>query len=321
MTAPTLTVVIPLHNNAAQVRETLESVLRQSDPADAVIVVDDGSSDASRAVVEAIDHPALRLIVHERALGPSAARNAGVRAATTDWVAFQDADDLWSPDHLATVKAMIAGADEAVVGAATGWRKFWPDGRVQPDRLSGVLAGAGPVRLSFEALLFHWVRLDECPLWTGAVAFRRSVLAEAGLFNTAFNRGEDKDLWLRCAALGDVLRHDAVTAYYRQAQQGQLTGSASTNIRHCLCDTIVAMAPRRRLAEQSLLRRLFNQETFNYATLLKQAHRVDPSTYRGFYVRENPVRYLALLAMTALPAPIQLAMRRISLAVLRPGQK
>src|SRR5262245_7589054 len=104
-----ISVVIPTYNAAAFLAEALESVRAQTRVPAEVIVVDNGSTDASAELAEAAGARVLRL---ERP-GVSRARNAGIRAATQQWIAFLDADDLWQPDKLAAQWQAVAGCPEA----------------------------------------------------------------------------------------------------------------------------------------------------------------------------------------------------------------
>jgi len=97
----TVTVVIPTHDRLALLMRTLQSVVQQEQVTVQVVVVDDGSSDGTSAALQELGWACLRVIRHERGRGVSAARNAGLAAATTPWVAFVDDDDLWAPDKLA----------------------------------------------------------------------------------------------------------------------------------------------------------------------------------------------------------------------------
>ena len=97
--APMFSVIIPNYNNAGTLARALDSVLAQTHPAHEIIVVDDGSVDDSRAVASAYGDRIVYL--HQPNAGVSAARNAGVRRATGDWLAFLDADDTFAPERLA----------------------------------------------------------------------------------------------------------------------------------------------------------------------------------------------------------------------------
>ena len=98
MSAPTFSVIIPTYNAAATIGHAIESVLVQRFPAQEIIVVDDGSSDGTAAVVAGFGDR-VRYMFQANG-GVSAARNAGIRAASGDWLAFLDADDWYYPDRL-----------------------------------------------------------------------------------------------------------------------------------------------------------------------------------------------------------------------------
>lgn len=97
MSAPRFSVVIPAYNAAATLARAIESVRSQTWPAHEIVVVDDGSSDATVEVAGRFSE--VRLIRQSNS-GVSVARNAGAAAATGDWLAFLDADDWYSPDRL-----------------------------------------------------------------------------------------------------------------------------------------------------------------------------------------------------------------------------
>ncbi len=97
-TTATVSVVIPTFNRASVVTRALESVLLQTRPPDELLVVDDGSTDDTAERVRA-ELPGVRVIEQENR-GVSAARNAGIRAATGTWIALLDSDDEWLPEKL-----------------------------------------------------------------------------------------------------------------------------------------------------------------------------------------------------------------------------
>lgn len=108
---PLVSVVIPTHNRADVVLRAVHSALVQTLADIEVIVVDDGSSDGTRAKLENLNHPRVRYLRHEQARGAPAARNTGTRAARGQWVAFLDDDDIWFPHKL---ERQIAAASSAV---------------------------------------------------------------------------------------------------------------------------------------------------------------------------------------------------------------
>lgn len=103
---PTISVIIPAYNAAATLQRALDSVLAQTWPAHEIIVIDDGSTDATGEVVKTYADRVR--YVRQGNAGPSAARNQGVAMASGEWIAFLDADDWYYPERLAQHAQMIA---------------------------------------------------------------------------------------------------------------------------------------------------------------------------------------------------------------------
>ena len=186
-------VVIPLYNKARYVHGAVHSVLAQTLPPHEVIVVDDGSSDNSAAIVEAIADPRVRLVRQPNS-GVSAARNRGIALATGDWIAFLDADDWYHPEMLAALKQAHQACPEAgLLGA-------------QSRTIQNVLSDPEPwpVNDSFfevevvDDLRQRWMRT--APFNSSSVAIRASLLREMGTcFIEGESHGEDLDMWFRVA--------------------------------------------------------------------------------------------------------------------------
>lgn len=112
-------IIVPLYNKAPLIAATLASALADRDRIHEVVVVDDGSTDDSAAVVEALGDPLIRLIRQPNG-GVSRARNRGIAEARGEWLAFLDADDLWAPGYLARLESLaIAYPDCSML--ATGY--------------------------------------------------------------------------------------------------------------------------------------------------------------------------------------------------------
>jgi glycosyltransferase involved in cell wall biosynthesis len=110
-----VSIVIPSHNVGPFVHETIASVLAQTHPVHEVLVIDDGSSDDSAAVAEAFGAPVR--VIRQANAGVSATRNRGMRAASGDFVALLDGDDVWEPDKIARQVAYLrAHPDVGAVG-------------------------------------------------------------------------------------------------------------------------------------------------------------------------------------------------------------
>lgn len=204
-------VVIPLYNKAHYVRSAVQSVLAQTLPPHEVIVVDDGSTDHSAFVVEAIDDPRVRL-VRQRNGGVSRARNNGIAHATGDWIAFLDADDWYHPDMLAALAQAHQACPEAQMLGA---------GARQIPHLFGRDPDPWPVTENFfevevvDDLRQRWMRT--APFCTSSVAIRASLLHRMQpCFAEGDSHGEDLDMWFRVSDLGPVAVVNAPFAAIRE---------------------------------------------------------------------------------------------------------
>src|SRR5207237_4177688 len=107
MSRPLVSAVIPVFNRVRSIGAAIDSALAQDMKELEVLVVDDGSTDATREVVGGHPDPRVRLIARERRGGAAAARNAGIAAAAGDYIAFLDSDDVWLPGKLAWQPAVM----------------------------------------------------------------------------------------------------------------------------------------------------------------------------------------------------------------------
>ncbi len=202
MSAPCpVDVVVTSYNHAHFLAEALASVLAQTRSPAALIVVDDGSDDHPELVTR--DLPGVRLIRQANA-GLSAARNTGLRAASSPFVVFLDADDRLEPAALAAGLEGFERAREAafLYGAHRRFRNA--DGVRGPLSLRPV--GSDPYAdfLRGNPIGMH-----------AAVMYRREPLLAAGGFDEALGRCEDYDLYLRLARQHGVASHPALVAEYR----------------------------------------------------------------------------------------------------------
>ena len=192
-----VTVVIPCFNYGRFLPDALESLRAQAGGSPRILVVDDGSTDdATQAVLASL--PADVEVVRQSNAGPSAARNAGFRAATTPLLLALDADDMLAPGALTALKGGLAGDPSA--GFAYGVMEFF-------GAWSGKLAM--PDWDPYGLLYRHTI---------GASALtRRELIDDVGGFDPDIRGFEDWELWLHALAKGwHGVRVPAVTILYRQ---------------------------------------------------------------------------------------------------------
>ena len=203
-----VSVAIPTCNRAHLVGRAIRSALAQTWQDFDILVVDDGSTDATPAVIGRVTDPRLRYVRHERNGGISRARNTAIRETRGEWLAFLDDDNEWAPDYLARQLALAASRPGADVVYCRARRH---DARTSRHGLVPSAIWNGRV---FRRVLTGWNPLMSCAM------LRRSVLIEVGGLDERLGATEDRDLWLRLAQRTDfagtadalVVRHEHAEA-------------------------------------------------------------------------------------------------------------
>jgi glycosyltransferase involved in cell wall biosynthesis len=210
-----ITVVVPCYNAADWISTSLRSAVTQDWPALEVMVVDDGSKDGSVELVTS-RFPEVK-VLQQRNGGAAAARNAGIRAARGDWIAFLDADDFWLPGKLRAQMDLLSTQPQAQI-SCTAW-EFWhsADADPTPELLSRLQAETTSPSQGGPAC--DWIYpelLLGCCVWTSTVVARTELLRQLGGFDVGLKIGEDYDLWLRASRLTPIARVTRPLALYRQ---------------------------------------------------------------------------------------------------------
>jgi glycosyltransferase involved in cell wall biosynthesis len=185
---PLISVIIPAYNGEKTIRETIESVLNQSFKDFEILVINDGSQDATLDIINSIKDFRLKVFSYSNA-GQAVSRNRGFSQSSGEFIAFLDADDLWTPTKLeAQLKALQDNPQAAV---AYSWSDFI-------DEKGQFLRGASRSTLSGDVyaklLLTDFLDNGSNPL------IRRQALIEVGGFDETLTPAEDWDMWLRLAA-------------------------------------------------------------------------------------------------------------------------
>ena len=206
--SPAVSVVIATYNRAHFLRDAIQSVLRQSFRDYELIIVDDGSSDGTRQLLESYAGQ-IRFFRQENR-GPSAARNTGIRHARGRWIAFQDSDDISAPDHLETLYGFAEKHPGCGLVFANGGYLEGPEHSretIVPKRKSVRLAAKGvTLRDLFDKSIF---RLQ-------ASMIAKSSLEALGGLDETIRIGEDLDLVMRIWMKYPVAYLDKVVFLYRK---------------------------------------------------------------------------------------------------------
>ena len=197
-----VSVVIPTYNRAYIIRDALESALAQTHNDFEIIIVDDGSADNTREIVESYASDKIRYFRHEHNRGCSAACNTGIALAKGDLVGFLDSDDCWMPDYLERqvgfflrhpeasavfTDVKIVGDRETIPSLIALMKRFPKILERKPKSDEYVLDGQE----------IYLCLLEEVPIKPTALVTRREVYKHAGTFDESWPSGTDWGLFLR----------------------------------------------------------------------------------------------------------------------------
>jgi glycosyltransferase involved in cell wall biosynthesis len=209
---PDVSVIIPTYNRSAMLREAIESVLAQRGAEFEFIVVDDGSTDDTPAMLEKLSklNSSIRLEGTARR-GAAAARNRGVELARTPLITFLDSDDLWAAEKLARqLDFMRRNSAYAIAQSQETWIR---DGRrVNP--------GLRHLKRSGD---FFAASLRTCLISLSATIMRTQFFREMGGFDATMAAAEDYDLWLRILIDHEVGLLDEYLVTRRGGHRDQLS--------------------------------------------------------------------------------------------------
>jgi GT2 family glycosyltransferase len=198
MTSPTFTAVICAFNAASTLRDAIRSVLAQTRDDLELIVVDDGSTDATPTVARSFESDPRMILVQQENRGLAAARNTGLARARGRYVGFNDADDLWMPTYLEELGRAMEADPAAAIATGDLWMLDESTRRMHRRTAFDIYPSA-PARIAGEELVGKLVAGNFLP---GCSMVRPEAIAKAGGFDASRSAVEDWDMWIRVAALG-----------------------------------------------------------------------------------------------------------------------
>jgi glycosyltransferase involved in cell wall biosynthesis len=196
--APRFSVVIAAYNAERMIAAAVRSVLAQTCAELELIVVDDGSTDRTAAVVGGFDDPRVRLLAQSNR-GPAAARNAGIAAAAGVYIGFLDSDDLWMPDYLELTGSALDAADNP--GFAYTDAYVFDDGSGRVRRQTAMERMEPPVPPPADRDRFLLELLQRNFVYVSTTVPKR-VLDQVGGYDPTLSGAADYELWMRITAAG-----------------------------------------------------------------------------------------------------------------------
>jgi GT2 family glycosyltransferase len=287
---PQVSVLMTTYNGAAFLGQSIDSVLAQSFRNFELIVVDDGSTDATPAILAAYDDPRLRIMRNPVNTGIVAARNLGFAAVRAAHVAALDHDDISGPDRLAAQLAFLeANAGVVLVGTEV---------RIAEH---GRLRAADHAECQSPGLM-RWMLHVDNPLTYSSIMFRTAAVRQLGVFMRAeYELADDFDLYHRMLSCGDIARLDLALTLYRSHGRSASQERGQALFRNAV--RILAGAYRKWLGEAAdesaalVVRHLSERQPARDAATLDQlAHTLQRllagfcATYRPDHAEEMRIR-------------------------------
>ena len=305
--AALVSIIMPVHNGAQYLREAIASALAQDYASLELIVVDDGSTDETPAILASFGSRITA--IRQPNGGAAVARNAAIAIARGEYLAFLDADDLWLPSKLRTQVEYLAGHPHLDL-VCSNWT-------VQTDN---PVADIGHSVESADSTAFapqesEWIYnelLMDCIVHTTTVVMRRRLVERIGNFDVALRRGQDYDYWLRASRATPIHRLPQALSVYRlhgtnSTWRPQPVNYAATILQRAL-DQWGRKGPDGRVTPLPIMRRRLSELWFSFG--YQHASNGSRSVAVGAALRSliawplyaKPWRLLARCALTAVRA-------------------
>lgn len=220
-----VSVIIPAYNAGRYIARALDSVCNQNCPVAEIIVVDDGSTDNTAELVQGYGKDII--FIRQENRGAAAARNTGVERAQSDYIAFLDADDVWSPKKIeCQLKAFHQYPEASICWNLPVFTNEKELSGKQLENEPNIDDAARPRLVDYEEIFITPF------LGTPNVMMRRDHFWAVGGFNTAYRKAEDIDLWLR-ACYGQQCLELPLQLTYVVRQENSLSVEGEDNIFAC----------------------------------------------------------------------------------------
>lgn len=202
---PFFSIIIPLFNKENFIENTLKSVLNQNFTDFELIIVNDGSTDASEEKVIQFKDERIRYLSKENG-GVSTARNFGIEMAQADYITFIDADDYWYPDFLKEMHINIISYSEIKVFSAA----------IEIETSKKTFPASYSISKTGECEIVDYFNASykETAICTSCAVFHKNIFEKVGYFDTKIKSGQDTDMWIRIGLIYPILFSWKILARY-----------------------------------------------------------------------------------------------------------
>lgn len=217
---PTLSIIIPTYNCANYITDAIESALNQTYSNLEIIIVDDGSTDNVKTILQPyLEHGIVKYIYQDNQ-GPGSARNTGIKFAQGEYIAFLDADDTITEDSIEKRIKLISSSSNLGLVFSNYFYESEENRLIESDFIHKIRKMTKFIHETSEGLLFNGPFQDIFRILflvhTGTVLVRKKVFEKAGYFRSDIFIGEDRDMWLRIAEHFEIGFINTPLAYYKR---------------------------------------------------------------------------------------------------------
>lgn len=217
---PFFTVIIPLYNKEKYIENAIKSILNQTFTDFELLIINDCSTDKSVEIANGFLSEKIQIIHHEKNNGLAATRNTGIKKATSNYITFLDADDLWKPTFLETIFQLIQNFPEARI-FATNYEEIWDKTVKKPHNELDVSEG------KFSGYInFFKTNIKQGLYNHGSVCLHKEVYENVGFYNEKIQLSQDLDFNIRANYHYKLAYDNSVQMSYFMQTDNQLTRSS-----------------------------------------------------------------------------------------------
>jgi glycosyltransferase involved in cell wall biosynthesis len=220
---PFFTVIIPLYNKEKYLEKAINSILNQTFTDFELLIINDCSTDKSVEIASKFISDKVQIIHHEKNSGLAATRNTGIKKATSNYVTFLDADDIWKPHFLEKTYNLIQNFPEARI-FGTNYEEIWDSTIKNPHNNSDSLLE------NFEGYVnFFKINIKQGLYNHGSVCLHKEVYENVGFYNENIQLSQDLDFNIRANYHYKLAYDNSVQMSYFMQTDNQMTRSSIVN--------------------------------------------------------------------------------------------